>query len=204
MVDDESAITKIHASTVDEAARVLAAAFATDPIFLWMAGKESVSSTQFAAGFAATITAELRRDEHECYIATDGGCVTLWHGVNQWKPSPIEGLRMMPGYLRSFGLRRAPALLKVQAAMEKAHPTDPHYHLAFIGTDPAFQGTGRGSATLTAMLERCDTEGLPAYLESSNPANEAFYMRHGFVVTEQIALPGDAPPVSAMWRDSRG
>ena len=64
--------------------------------------------------------------------------------------------------------------------LEKLHPSEPHYYLEFIGTDPAHQGKGMGTQLITPMVERCDTEGVPAYLESSNLRNVPFYARHGF------------------------
>jgi ribosomal protein S18 acetylase RimI-like enzyme len=83
--------------------------------------------------------------------------------------------------------------------MGKAHPEEPCWHLAFIGVDPALQGKGLGAALLTASLKRCDDDGLPAYLESTNPANQSLYRRFGF---EQIGLIeiDHAPPVFTMLR----
>ena len=53
------------------------------------------------------------------------------------------------------------------------------------------------------MLDRCDAEGMPAYLESSNVRNVPFYGRHGFEVTGEIDLGKGAPTVTAMWRNPR-
>ena len=53
------------------------------------------------------------------------------------------------------------------------------------------------------MLDRCDAEGLPAYLESSNPQNTLLHARHGFSQTGEIVLGDGAPTVTAMWRDPR-
>jgi RimJ/RimL family protein N-acetyltransferase len=55
---------------------------------------------------------------------------------------------------------------------------------------------------LQPVLSICDTDGSPAYLESSNAANMAFYRRLGFVPTGEITLP-DGPSLYPMWRDPR-
>ncbi|MFD0534677.1 GNAT family N-acetyltransferase [Actinomadura luteofluorescens] len=64
------------------------------------------------------------------------------------------------------------------------------------------QGNGLGAALLRSRLDRCDTEGLPAYLESSKERNVPYYERFGFRVTRELPLPGKGcPPVWLMWRD---
>jgi RimJ/RimL family protein N-acetyltransferase len=49
------------------------------------------------------------------------------------------------------------------------------------------------------ILKRCDRDRLPAYLESSNPANIAFYERHGFELLGTIQV-GTSPPIFPMVR----
>ena len=68
------------------------------------------------------------------------------------------------------------------------HPTEPHWYLPMIAMDPALQSRGYGSALLRAALARCDEDGLPAYLESSNPRNISIYRRHGFEATGTIQV----------------
>ena len=48
-----------------------------------------------------------------------------------------------------------------------------------------------------------DAQGLPAYLESSSPANVPLYRRHGFEVVEVLKATPDAPEMWAMWREAR-
>ena len=86
--------------------------------------------------------------------------------------------------------------------MEKKHPREPHWYLAVLGTDPQHQGKGHGSAVLEPVLDRCDLEGVPAYLESSKEANVPFYERHGFQVTDTHDFP-KGPRIWLMWRDPR-
>ena len=86
--------------------------------------------------------------------------------------------------------------------IERAHPREPHYYLAVLGTDPDEQGRGIGSALMQPVLEMCDRDVVPAYLESSKERNVDFYARHGFRVTDELVLP-EGPPVWPMWRDPR-
>ena len=41
----------------------------------------------------------------------------------------------------------------------------------------------------------------PAYVESANERNLAFYQRHGFEVVEEFTLLGKGPRVWGMWRN---
>ena len=52
------------------------------------------------------------------------------------------------------------------------------------------------------MLDDCDRDEVPAYLETGTERNVAFYVRHGFKVTEELRLP-KGPPIWLMWRDPR-
>ena len=61
---------------------------------------------------------------------------------------------------------------------------------------------GLGAEALAPTLSVCDAEGMPAYLESSNPRNMTLYRRHGFVEIGEIPLP-DGPSLYPMWRDAR-
>jgi len=51
------------------------------------------------------------------------------------------------------------------------------------------------------MLDRCDREGTPAYLEASSERNRALYERHGFELRDTFHLPMGGPPIRKMWRD---
>lgn len=105
-----------------------------------------------------------------------------------------------------LGLRRhgTPGTLaramKAGEIMEKHHPKEPHMYLFTIGVVPAARGKGLGHALLTPMLKACDREGVPCYLENSNPANFGFYSAHGFEHMKHFAAGEGGPPLQAMWR----
>jgi hypothetical protein len=52
-------------------------------------------------------------------------------------------------------------------------------------------------------LRRIDAEGMAAFLESSNPANDHRYERLGFTRCGEFQLGEDGPKVTQMWRDRR-
>jgi hypothetical protein len=56
---------------------------------------------------------------------------------------------------------------------------------------------------MRSRLDRCDAEYAPAYLESSNPDNIAYYNRFGFEVTGEIRISGGGPTLWPMWRQPR-
>ena len=83
--------------------------------------------------------------------------------------------------------------------MEAAHPKEPHWYLGVVATDPEHQGRGLGARILKPVLEICDREGVPAYLESSNERNLPFYYRQGWIQSGEIEIP-DGPTLFPMWR----
>jgi GNAT superfamily N-acetyltransferase len=91
---------------------------------------------------------------------------------------------------------------RVFAQMEMHHPSEPCWYLPLIGVDPLCQGQGHGSALLRHALEQCDRDGMPAYLESSNPRNIPLYQRYGFEIIGTIQS-GTSPTVVPMLRTRR-
>lgn len=92
--------------------------------------------------------------------------------------------------------------LKLLAAVDKVHPTEPHWYLALLGTDPAMQGRGVGSAVLAPAIAQADAEGVSCYLETQKEENLPFYARHGFEVLHVVSVPG-SPTVWGMYRPAR-
>jgi hypothetical protein len=54
---------------------------------------------------------------------------------------------------------------------------------------------------LRANLATIDSEGMPAYLESSNPANDARYESLGFEPRSAFSTPDGEHSVTTMWRE---
>lgn len=182
----------------------MASAFSEDPLFRWFAGagENEPVEAKLRVVFGAFIKLELARDDHLVFASEDGVGVAIWKHPNRWKMRTGDMFRVLPAMIRAFGTK-TPRMMGALNTIEKVHPADEHYYLEALGTSQQMQSRGVGSAVLGHMLERCDAEGMPAYLESSNPQNVPFYARHGFKEAGEIALGKGAPTVTAMWRDPR-
>jgi GNAT superfamily N-acetyltransferase len=82
-------------------------------------------------------------------------------------------------------VRRGQAVMR---AIERCHPKEPHY-LAVLGTNPAHQGEGIGSALVRHVLDDPANVREPAYLETETPANVPFYERTGFESSASSTCP---------------
>jgi GNAT superfamily N-acetyltransferase len=178
---------------------VLALAFYDDPVFSWLVPGEGSRQRRLRRFFMTELRHESLR-----HGAVEVGCVDgRVAGAAVWFP-PGAGLgtevAALPGYLRAFG-RRLVNVAQFQSVGVRVHPREePHWYLLAIGVDPVRQGDGVGAALLRSRLQRCDEEGLPAYLESSKPGNVPLYEHFGFHVTGTLGLPEGAPVVTTMWR----
>jgi ribosomal protein S18 acetylase RimI-like enzyme len=180
----------------------LASAFSDDPVMAWVLGPNP-SADRLRRMFASMLKSwYLKREETWTTDAGDGiPGAAIWTPPGQWRQTLLETLAVAPTMIRLVGRRLGVAGRGFQM-IEKHHLKEPHYYLAVLGTATTRQGKGHGSAMLEPVLDRCDTEGALAYLESSKEQNIPFYERHGFVVQEELQLP-DGPPLWPMLREPR-
>ena len=187
-------VRKATSADVEAMSKALARAFEDDPVMSWLyPGRANME--RFMRGYEL----KLHLPHDTVYTTDDHAGGAIWAPPNQWRTSGLDVLRVAPGLLRITATRLKRALGTMRA-VESQHPKEPHYYLAVLGTDPKHQGKGVGGALIAPVLERCDREGTPAYLESSKESNVPFYRRFGFEVTGEIQLP-KGPKVWPMWRD---
>jgi GNAT superfamily N-acetyltransferase len=175
----------------------LAKTFWDDPVTSHIFRKESRRD----AGLKAYFGTQMRAD----YMPF-GGCWTAdgYAGSAIWAPAGKPLLTGLRGVLTMLPVlpyvgRRLPTTLRFHNMVESMHPKEPHWYLATLGTAVELQGRGVGSALMRPVLEHCDAEGLPAYLESSKERNVPFYRRHGFEVVREVSLPDAGPTIWTMW-----
>jgi GNAT superfamily N-acetyltransferase len=180
-------------------AAMLARAFYDDPVTAWFY-PDATRRMKHARRFFGI---RLRQLEEQDLIYTNEDCsgAALWTLPGRWREDLRQSLMLLP--MLPVLLPRIVRSTHAVREIERRHPVRPHYYLSVLGTEPQQQGGGIGSALLGPVLQRCDTDGVGAYLESSKESNVDFYVRHGFSVTERIELP-EGPALWLMWREPRG
>ena len=176
----------------------IVAAFAADPLTRWMMPKADTYLTHAAAVFDAFGGASF--DAGTAFQIADFGGAALWippgHDDDDGGDGASEGLAQL------VSADRIEEVGSVLEQMKSYHPKEPCWYLPLIGVDPHHQGRGLGAELMKYALARCDEEHLPAYLESSNPANISLYERHGFEIMGRIQTE-NSPPVHPMIRAAR-
>jgi ribosomal protein S18 acetylase RimI-like enzyme len=179
-------------------ARVLADAFFDDPVTAWFY-PDARRRIMHARRFFAIRLRQLAPQEL-VYTTAELSGASMWARPGHWREDARQSLMLLP--MLPVLLPRIRRVTRAVREIERHHPSELHFYLSVIGTDPKLQGRGIGSALLTPVIERCDAHAMPAFLECSKESNVRFYSQHGFEVTERIDLP-EGPPLWLMWRPSR-
>ena len=181
---------------MDPLISVMVLAFAADPVARWMYSDPQRYLAYFGPFIRAFAGKAFSTGTVWCIEGNRGGALWFPPGV---KPDENAIAAILGESVPRDVMADVNAMFAEMAAY---HPRNPHWYLSTIGVEPYFRRNGLGSALLTEALRRCDEEHLPAYLESSNPANATFYQRLGFETLGVISV-GRSPPMVPMLRGAR-
>lgn len=186
------------ASDLDGLTTTLTAAFETDPLWSWA----FPDPTHLAVWWRFCVGSALR---YPCvWISGDYAAASVWIPPGGHELTKEEEERAEP-LVRDLIGPRCDDVMELIDRFEASHPRDePHYYLSLLGTHPGARGRGLGMALLAQNLARMDAEGTPAFLESSNPGNNARYERLGFRQIGEFMTPGGERTVATMWREVGG
>jgi ribosomal protein S18 acetylase RimI-like enzyme len=187
------------ADDLDFASDVLTSAFTKDPWMRWTVDSDGYER-RVKKLFLITLE-EIGLPFGEIWLsqAEDG-----MHSVAVWRDCDI---RLPSTTLETFQGAKVELLGSRYCEAERAEtevadmlPTGRFAYLIALGTSPSVQHRGLGKAVLTKVLERCDTERIGLFLETSSESNIEFYEPFGFSVRSSRKVSSGGPSVWAMFR----
>jgi GNAT superfamily N-acetyltransferase len=176
--------------------RILVDAFQDDPMWgAWAFPDPQTRPQHRGTVFRLLVEGALRYPW--VWLAAGDTATALWipPGGNELSASQEKQIDSV--LHESLGTQAA-AVLHAFEAFAEARPTEPHYYLTLLGTDPAYSGRGIGQRLLSANLRQVDADGAAAYLEAADEL-VPLYERYGFRVLGRFDV-DDGPTVNCMWR----
>jgi GNAT superfamily N-acetyltransferase len=195
----------VRAARYDEAAllgELLADAFAEDPVFAWLIPPQLPGRDNRMLTFFTSVSRGYLRGGKPCYLTGDASAAALWAAPGGWAmPLTQLILEAAPTGLAFRGRLFRALRTQTQIARLHAGQSPAHWYLGYLGARHGRQGQGLGTQLLREVLARADTDGVPAYLESSNERNLPLYERNGFRVIGELQALGHGPAIWRMWRE---
>lgn len=201
----ESGIRPRLATAADASAiaATLSAAFDADPLWSWAFPDDEKRPAQYEVFFGLFVESAIPNGW--VWTLDQAAAVAVWTPPGKNELSDEAEARLEPFLTAELGTHAKP-VLEVFESFGSAYPDDADfYYLSLLGTHPDHRGRGLGMGMLAANLAQIDAESMPAYLESSNPANNIRYERLGFKPHAEFSTPEGRHTVTTMWREpSRG
>ncbi len=192
------AIRRARRSDRSVVSRLLHVAFVDDPVSVWVFPDRADRHVRHGVLMGAFL--DLTLTDGRVEITEDGTAAALWLFV----PAGQQGDDGGPAVIRETVDPANERIEVVGRLTEEVHPTDrAHEYLQLVAVEPDRQGEGLGGALISSTLDRCDRDGLPAYLEASTPRSRGLYERLGFAVMGHTVELPDGPAMWPMWRDPR-
>jgi ribosomal protein S18 acetylase RimI-like enzyme len=188
------AVRVARRADLDRVTQTLWLAFREDPLWGWAFPDRA----KLEPWWRFLIESALRH--RWVWVIGDHAAASVWipPGCDELSRGEAEQVRgLLEGLLGS----RAAQVMELLERFDASHPKGrPHYYLSLLGTHPDHRGRGLGMRLLAENLRRIDRNGMAAYLESSNPANDLRYESIGFRRVGEFTTPDGRHTASTMWR----
>jgi ribosomal protein S18 acetylase RimI-like enzyme len=198
--DSHHPVSSLEPAALPVAEETLASAFEGDPMTPYVFPLGTDRHKRLRAVFQVELRWALRRGVVE--VIGEGKAVAIWLPPGGMKGALTAMLRagalMAPLRLGLGAMWRGVLLLKAVQELHSCSVSGDHWYLVALGVHPEHQGHGWGSELVRHGLARAQSRNLPAYLETTNQRNIAFYQRHGFKLVGERSVAGRGPGVWGM------
>ena len=187
---------------VDGVARTIALAFTEDPVWGPAMAADRTTFEQRLRLWRIFVAGSVRYPWSR--VVGDGAAVSVWlppGGSELDADQEVELAMVLDEVLGRTGSAEFAALVE---RFEANHPHDvPHAYLSLLATHPDQRGRGLGMGLLADDLARLDELHVPAWLESTNPANDARYRSVGFEPVGSFRTVDEQRVITTMWRPAQ-
>ena len=189
------------AADIDRATETITLAFATDPVWE-VALRRSDGSVAHHAPYWRIFVAAAQR-QGGVHLVDGGAAVAVWIPPGGAELDPVSTAELEAFNERELGATGAREMAELYERFEANHrpPVESHAYLSLLATHPDSRGRGIGQLLLADTLRGWDAAGVPAWLESTNPANDHRYERAGFRRVGGFTAVRDGAPITTMWRE---
>ncbi|WBW74692.1 N-acetyltransferase [Schizosaccharomyces osmophilus] len=190
------AAQRVEAKDYKKAASVLVEAFYDDPVCLYLChcSNDQQYRKVLQGMMEYIVYAHIMRGM--VLQADDFSGVSLWMGpgsnMDDWYSILRSGMWRLNYQLDSEGRHRffrefLPVLHDTKAEILQQRD-DSSWYLVYVGIRRNQQGKGCLRRLVQPIMDLCNQENLPIYLESSHPHNRAIYEHFGFTLKKTIFL----------------
>ena len=207
MSEQSEAPVRVTKDQIGPAAEMLTRAFYNDPKLTYIVpdheartehGKHLFSfELRYGMNYGIVSATSPSLEGVAVWLPSDRSSITFWRAMRS------GGMALQRG-LGKENMKRLLAFSDQVDFYHRRHAPYPHCYLFFIGIDPGAQGKGFASRLIRPMLERLDREKTACYLNTQNENNIPIYEHFGFLVVEQVTLPGTGIVHTGMIREAQG
>ena len=173
-----------------------ARAFFDDPVWRWFIPPDDFVGRMMSFGNGVLRHSAIPNGT--VFTTDDGVSAAIWTQPGHQDTSEVE-TALATTFASCFGTNLE-RFLEGVGLMAARRPAVGHWYLAGMATHPDWQGQGLATSVMRPILERCDAENIPSYLEATKERNVSFYRRLGFEVTGMLDLSSTGPRLYLMLR----
>ncbi len=187
-----SATVPLAETNIPAAIEVLTRAFATDPGLLFVL-PEPTERKRLTPRLAEAALRYTMRCGAPLVTEGDMRGVALWFPPDAPAPTAADteetGIAAVPAMIGDASWTRFARLIAHLNALHPVYAPEPHWFLAMLGVDPAWQRQGLGAALMEPVFARADRAGVCCYLEAPTADNARYYANRGFRVVGETDVP---------------
>lgn len=128
-----------------------------------------------------------KRVEHgTVWVTDDCEAAALWSPPTESADDLRRANELHDEMLFEIGMESATRLIAYNSIVDEHLPSDPIWYLGVLAVHPDHAGRRLGAKVMQAGVDHVHTAGGVAVLETTQPANVAYYQRQGWTLTAQI------------------